>query len=139
MKRSGRIDFDKIKKSQGDFHEWRFFVTSSYIKIGWAYEFYNLDGTKEIASIKMKFFDYVKPSSYPASPVDVVEFTKDVYSGNFEDFIYRDAHPNIMDKHIYIVQIIRCLSNGAEETITHKMLYVSQLYNSLYNSIYDNN
>jgi len=51
MKRSGTINFDRIKKSQGDFHEWRFFVTENYIKIGWAYEFYNLGNKKIIDGI----------------------------------------------------------------------------------------
>jgi hypothetical protein len=51
MKSSGSIDFNRIRTSQGDFHEWRYFVTDQYIKIGWAYEFYNLGDKVQLNGI----------------------------------------------------------------------------------------
>lgn len=138
MGRSGSINFDRIKKTQGDFHEWRFFVNNSYIKIGWAYEFYNLGNKKELAGIQMDFYDLVKPSTYPDSPEDTIVLQKDSYSGNFEDYIRFDQHPNIKRKHIYVVRISRLLATGQLDTpyIAFKLLYVSQYYNQYYNQVY---
>lgn len=137
MRRQGIINFDRIKKSQGDFHEWRFFVTNDYIKIGWAYEFYNLGNKKELEGIIMSFYDIIKPATYPSSPDESITFQKEIYSGNFEDYIRFDEHPNIKKNHIYIVHIARKVKGEPiPEFITHKMLYVSKLYNDQYNSVY---
>ena len=138
MKRSGTINFDRIKKSQGDFHEWRFFVTENYIKIGWAYEFYNLGNKKVLDGIQMSFYDVVKPSTYPNSPEVSITFQKDSYSGNFEDYIRFDQHPQIHPNKVYIVRISRLVRGSGAETITHKMLYCSPYYNEYYNQVYTN-
>lgn len=137
MKSSGSIDFNRIRTSQGDFHEWRYFVTDQYIKIGWAYEFYNLGDKVQLNGIQMDLYDFVKPSTYPNNPDVSIIFTKEYYSGNFEDYIRFDQY-NIMKGHIYVVRISQVLDSGLK-TITHKMLYVSKLYNANYNSVYNNN
>lgn len=133
------IDFNRIRTSQGDFHEWRYFVTDQYIKIGWAYEFYNLGDKVKLEGIQMDFYDFVKPSTYPNNPDATVTFIKDSYSGNFEDYIRFDQY-NIHPRRIYIVRISQILESDPThpKTITHKMLYVSKFYNSDYNSVYSN-
>lgn len=137
MKASGSIDFNRIRTSQGDFHEWRYFVTDQYIKIGWAYEFYNLGDKVQLNGIQMDLYDFVKPSTYPNNPDVSIIFTKEYYSGNFEDYIRFDQY-DIKMHHIYIVRISQVLASGLK-TITHKMLYVSTFYNANYNSVYNSN
>ena len=85
----------------------------------------------------MDLYDFVKPSTYPNNPDVSIIFTKEYYSGNFEDYIRFDQY-NIMKGHIYVVRISQVLDSGLK-TITHKMLYVSKLYNANYNSVYNNN
>lgn len=140
MMRKVCIDFDKIRKNQDDFNEWRFFVAKDYIKIGWAYEFYNLDESKKLISITMKFYDFKNPGA--EEPDDTITFYKDYFSGNFEDYIRFAEHTKIKWKHIYMVEIIKNVQNEQNgeinsETVTWKMLYVSPYYNKLFNSIYD--
>lgn len=143
MKRAGTINFDKIKKSQDDFHEWRYFVADEYIKIGWAYEFYNLDKSKQIEYIEVAFYDYEKPSTYNPggagdSPVDIIQLTKDYYSGNFEEILRKDVHPNLREGRIYIVEFRKKIMGETNPTIiADKMMYLSTFYNSKYNGIYD--
>jgi len=105
MMRKVCIDFDKIRKNQDDFNEWRFFVAKDYIKIGWAYEFYNLDESKKLISITMKFYDFKNPEA--EEPDDTITFYKDYFSGNFEDYIRFAEHTKIKWKHIYMVEIIK--------------------------------
>lgn len=136
MKKRGTIDFIKIRKYQENFHEWRYFVDKNYIKLGWAYEFYNLDNNKSIDYIQLDFYDYLRPSSYPNDPRTTIELSKDFYSGNFEDIIRFDEHPELRKKHIYIVRFARKMKDGEFHVITHKMIYLTPLYNSQYNSIY---
>jgi len=45
MGRPVNVNFGSIRKNNERFGEWRFFVTETYVKIGWAYDFYNLDGS----------------------------------------------------------------------------------------------
>lgn len=135
FKRSGVINFDKIKKSQDDFHEWRYFVADDYLKIGWAYEFYNLDASKQIDYIELAFYDYEKPSSYPNSPSQIIQLVKDSYSGNFEE-IFRNESLTIQKGRIYIVEFRRKTTDGVTTVIADKMLYYSKLYNSYYNNLY---
>lgn len=139
IKRMGRrinVDFDKIKNSQDDFNEWRFFVTDKYIKIGWAYDFYNLDESKELEYIKMYF--HKLQDGYDRSKAKSIEFQKEYYSGNFEDYInYSDI--DIVYKNIYIVEVVKKFTDSQDEQIIcFKMLYLSPLYNSKYNGFYNN-
>lgn len=136
MKKNITIHFDKIKENKDDFGEWRFYVTQSYVKIGWSYDFYNLDGTKEIEYIKMYF--HLLEDGYNRTKAKQVVFQRESYNGNFEDYI------NIQDtgliyKNIYIVEIVKKLNDENEESIiAFKMLYLSPLYNSKYNGFYKN-
>lgn len=140
MKRSFTIDYNKIRRGESTFHEWRFFVTENYIKIGWAYEYYNLNEDKNIDQILMKFYDLWDSNPEDAktgsNPTDTLYIKKDYYSGNFEDYLRFDAHPGIKHKHIYIVRIEKEIK-GQPSLIGWQMLYVSPLYNSQYNGLYD--
>ena len=138
MKKSGSINFDQIRKTEGSFHEWRFFVNEDYIKIGWAYEFYNLGNKKTLDGIQMDFYDIVKPDSFPNNPDATIVFQKDSYSGNFEDYIRFDQHPQIKRMHVYVIRLSKKVRGSGLETITHKMLYCSPLYNEYYNQAYIN-
>ena len=133
MKRPINVNFDKIRKNQDDFGEWRFFVTEDYLKIGWAYDFYNLDGTKEIEYIKMYFY---KLEDGPNGDPKEITFQRESYNGNFEDYIdYKQL--GLAYKNIYIVKIVKKITGEGEQVITYKMLYLSKLYNSYYNGFYD--
>lgn len=142
VKRMGRtmtVDFDKIRNNQDDFGEWRFFVTDKYVKIGWSYDYYNLDESKEIEYIRMYF--HPLEDGYTMTNKDAlphVEFQREYFSGNFEDYInYEDI--GLTYKRIYIAEIVKKFKDEDEEkTIDFKMLYLSKLYNSKYNGFYDN-
>lgn len=141
MKKNITINFDKIRKNKDDFGEWRFYVTETYVKIGWSYDFYNLEGDKEIEYIKMYF--HKLEDGYPQTAearrnVKSVVFQKESYNGNFEDYInIQDTGLTYMN--IYIVEIVKKLTNESESIIAFKMLYLSPLYNSQYNGFYKNN
>ena len=136
MGRTVKIDFEKIRRNQDDFGEWRFFVTEEYVKIGWSYDFYNLDGSKEIEYIRMYFHQL--ENGYDRDTAPRIEFQREYYNGNFEDYItYKDI--GLRYRHIYIVEIVKKFKDQEdEEIITFKMLYLSKLYNSEYNGFYNN-
>lgn len=139
MGRSVSINFDKIRKTQDEFGEWRFFVTEKYVKIGWSYDFYNLDGSKQIEYIRM-YFHKLEDGPNPGEGVTVpyIDFQKESYNGNFEEYInYSDI--GLAYKHVYIVEIVRKLTGDKEQTIDFKMLYLSTLYNDKYNGFFVNN
>lgn len=140
MKKSGSIDFAKIKKSEGDFHEWRFFVTDDYVKLGWAYEFYNLNDSETIEGIQMDFYDFMdspEDENEFQSPKGTILLQKDAYSGNFEDYIRFDQNSWLKYGNIYVVRISRKKADNTTKTIVYKMLYVSEFYNEHYNTLYD--
>jgi len=98
----------------------------TYMKIGWAYDFYNLDKSKEIDYIRMYFHkleDGYTTTDKEALPH--VDFQKEYYSGNFEDYInYSDI--GLKYRNIYIVEIVKKFKDtNSEETIGFKMLYLS--------------
>lgn len=135
MGRSINIDFTKIRRNQDDFGEWRFFVTDTYVKIGWAYDFYNLDGSKKIEYIRMYF--HKLEDGYDREKARRVDFQRESYNGNFEDYInYTDI--GLQYRRIYIVEIVKKLTEEPEQIIDFKMLYLSPLYNSYYNGFYTN-
>ena len=137
MGRNVRIDFDKIRKNQDDFGEWRFFVTEEYVKIGWAYDFYNLDGSKEIDYIRMYF--HKLEDGYNRESAKYVDFQKEVYSGNFEDYV-KFSDIGLMYKRIYMVEVVKKFKGSNEEIpITIKMLYLSKFFNKDYNGFFVNN
>lgn len=140
MGRAVKVDFDKIRSNQDEFGEWRFFVTEKYVKIGWSYDYYNLDGSKELEYIRM-YFHPLEQGYTMINKEDLphVEFQREYYSGNFEDYInYQDV--GLTYRRIYIAEIVKKFKgeNEKEETIDFKMLYLSKLYNDKYNGFYDN-
>ena len=137
MGRNVRIDFDKIRKNQDDFGEWRFFVTEDYVKIGWAYDFYNLDGSKEIDYIRMYF--HKLEDGYDREKAAFVDFQKEVYSGNFEDYV-KFSDIGLIYKRVYIVEVVKKFKGENDEIpITLKMLYLSKFFNTAYNGFFVNN
>lgn len=143
MGREVKINFDRIRGSEDRFGEWRFFVTEKYVKIGWAYDFYNLDNSKELKYIRMYFHllenGYTSPNASGRGEVPYVTFQRDNYNGNFEDYInYDDV--KIKYRNIYIVEIVKNFGDNVsdEEIIGFRMLYLSKLYNSQYNGFYEN-
>lgn len=48
MAKSGTIDFDAIRTNSEVLGEWRFYVTDTYLKIGWGYDYYNLNEDSDI-------------------------------------------------------------------------------------------
>lgn len=139
MGRQVNINFSKIKTDQDSFGEWRFFVTPTYVKIGWSYDFYNLDGNKQIEYIRMYFHPLENGyDSNHGADVKRVDFQREYYNGNFEDYInYKDI--GLVYRRVYIVEIAKKLVGGYESPITFKMLYLSPLYNEYYNGFYVNN
>lgn len=138
MGRNFSINFNKIRTTQDDFGEWRFYVTEKYVKIGWSYDFYNLDESKEIEYIRMYFHKLQDGyTSTNKESIPHVDFQKEYYSGNFEDYInYSDIQ--IQYKNIYIVEVVKKFKGeNNEQTICFKMLYLSSLYNDLYNGFYN--
>lgn len=145
MKKEVTINYDKIRKSEDDFGEWRFFVTDQYLKIGWSYDFYNLNKDKELKYIKMYFHQLEK--GYNRQSAVIYEFQKEYYSGNFEDYI-NISDTGLKPKTVYIVEIVKVVESynsqtgkneENEEIICFKMLYLSKLYNDKYNNFFVNN
>lgn len=78
LKQSGVIDFNKVKKNNSDFSQWRFYVNKDYIRIGWAFDYYNLDKNKTIDHIEMRFYDFFSP------PGDYQEETEEYSEFEYE-------------------------------------------------------
>lgn len=81
LKQSGQINFKKVKNNVCDFSEWRFYVTEEYIKIGWAFDYYNLNNQSGIDHIEMKFYDFFSPPTGSGQPENYVEFEYENVSG----------------------------------------------------------
>lgn len=135
MKRPFTVNFDRIRRGGSDFGEWRFYVTPTYVKIGWSFDYYDLSGQSSIQYVQMKFFKIQDQNE--DEPAAVVTFQKENYNGNFEDYInYKDT--GLVYRNIYVVKIIAHVRN-ADVILGYRLLYLSTLYNDEYNSFYINN
>lgn len=139
LKKTGTIDFSLIKPNQESSLEWRYYVTDSYLKIGWSYDYYNVDFSQYVNKIRFTFIDFQK--SDDSTPLDEltgysVDITKDYYNGSFEE-VFSFGTSGIMKNYIYIVRIDRYIvnSNGEEIKQTdpfYRLLYTGTLFNDQY-------
>lgn len=139
LKKKGTIDFSLIKPNQESSTEWRYYVTDSYLKIGWSYDYYNVDSSQYVSKIKFTFIDFQK--SDDPTPLDEltgysVDITKDYYNGSFEEVFFFGTS-EIMKNYIYIVRIDRYIVNSEGEEIKqpspyYRLLYTGTLFNDYY-------
>ena len=139
LKKKGTIDFSLIKPNQESSTEWRYYVTDSYLKIGWSYDYYNVDSSQYVSKIKFTFIDFQK--SDDPTPLNEltgysVDITKDYYNGSFEE-IFSFGTSGIRKNYIYIVRIDRYIVNSeGEENIQpnpfYRLLYTGSLFNDQY-------
>lgn len=137
LKKTGTIDFSLIKPNQEASTEWRYYVTDSYLKIGWSYDYYNVDSSQYVSKIQFTFIDFQK-SDLPLDELTgyTVNITKDYYNGSFEE-VFLFGSSGIMKNYIYIVRIDRYMinSNGEEVKQTnpfYRLLYTGTLFNDQY-------
>lgn len=138
MAKSGIIDFDAIRNNQESFNEWRFYVTDTYIKIGWGYDFYNMDDSKDIDKIQFVFMRLSSVPEDPATEGGVYTYTmaKEYYNGSFEEVIPFTS--NKIDKdEIYVVRVERYFRDGDKKIIGYKLLYTGTYFNQFYEEISD--
>lgn len=139
LKKTGTIDFSLIKPNQESSLEWRYYVTDSYLKIGWSYDYYNVDSSQYVNKIRFTFIDFQK--SDDSTPLDEltgysVDITKDYYNGSFEE-VFSFGTSGIMKNYIYIVRIDRYIVNSNGEEIKqpnpfYRLLYTGTLFNDQY-------
>lgn len=137
LKKTGTIDFSLIKPNQESSTEWRYYVTDSYLKIGWSYDYYNVDSTQHISKIQFTFIDFQK-SDLPLEELTgyTVNVTKDYYNGSFEE-VFSFGTSSIMKNYIYIVRIDRYVVNSNGEEVKqpnpfYRLLYTGTLFNDYY-------
>lgn len=137
LKKTGTIDFSLIKPNQESSTEWRYYVTDSYLKIGWSYDYYNIDPSQYVSKIQFTFIDFQK-SDLPLEELTgyTVNITKDYYNGSFEE-VFLFGSSGIMKNYIYIVRIDRYIINSSGEEVKqenpfYRLLYTGTLFNDQY-------
>lgn len=141
MAKSGTIDFDAIRTNSEVLGEWRFFVTDTYLKIGWGYDYYNLNEDSDIEKIEFTFISLTK--STEANNADNLNgdykytISKEYYNGSFEEIIPFDDS-TIQKNWIYIVRIDRYVA-GVKKTVGYKLIYTGGYFNEFYEEIPDFN
>lgn len=135
MVKSGTIDFDSIRTNSETFDEWRFYVTDTYLKIGWGYNYYNLNEDSDIERIEFTFISLTK-SAEASNIANLKGYTytisKEYYNGSFEEIIPFD-NSTILKNWIYIVRIDRYVS-GVKTTIGYELVYTGSYFNDYYES-----
>lgn len=152
MKKSGIIDFDSIRANKQEFTEWRFFITETYLKIGWGYDYYNMDKKNSITRMEFDFISLNK--SYYADAImkagasnksilvngqatKFVDYTysitKEYFNGNFEDII-PFSNGTIQKDWVYIVRILRYIGLKAE-VVGYKTIYTAGYFNQFYENV----
>lgn len=140
MAKSGTIDFDAIRTNSETLGEWRFYVTDTYLKIGWGYDYYNLNEESDIDKIEFTFISLTRSSE--ASNADNIDsgvykytISKEYYNGSFEEIIpFSDS--TISKNWIYIVRIDRYVA-GVKKVIGYKLIYTSSYFNDYYEEVPD--
>lgn len=140
LKKTGVIDFSLIKPNQESSTEWRYYVTDSYLKIGWSYDYYNVDSSQYVSKVQFTFIDFKESGSeipLGEMPGYTVDITKDYYNGSFEE-VFSFGSSGIRKNYIYIVRIDRYIMNseGKEEKQTpfYRLLYTGSLFNKYYST-----
>lgn len=139
MAKSGTIDFDAIRTNSEVLGEWRFFVTETYLKIGWGYDYYNLNEDSDIEKVEFTFISLTE-SANAANADNLVgtykySISKEYYNGSFEEIIpFDDA--TIQKNWIYIVRIDRYVA-GVKKTVGYKLVYTGGYFNDSYEEVPD--
>lgn len=139
MAKSGTIDFDAIRTNSEVLGEWRFFVTDTYLKIGWGYDYYNLNEDSDIEKIEFTFISLTESGN--AAQVDTLPgaykyaISKEYYNGSFEEIIPFDSS-TIQKNWIYIVRIDRYVA-GVKKVIGYKLIYTGGYFNEFYEEVPD--
>lgn len=139
MAKSGTIDFDAIRTNSEVLGEWRFFVTDTYLKVGWGYDYYNLNEDSDIEKVEFTFISLTE-SANAANAADLVgtyrySISKEYYNGSFEEIIPFDDS-TIQKNWIYIVRIDRYVA-GVKKTIGYKLVYTGGYFNDSYEEVPD--
>lgn len=141
MAKSGTIDFDAIRTNSEVLGEWRFYVTDTYLKIGWGYDYYNLNENSDIEKIEFTFINLTDSSK--AAQADTLSgaytysISKEYYNGSFEEIIPFDDS-TIRKNWIYIVRIDRYVA-GTKKVIGYKLIYTGSYFNNFYEEVQDFN
>lgn len=141
MAKNGTIDFDAIRTNSETMGEWRFFVTDTYLKIGWGYDYYNLNEDSGIEKIEFTFInltDSTKAAQADALPgAYKYSISKEYYNGSFEEIIPFDDS-TIRKNWVYIVRIDRYVK-GEKKVVGYKLIYTGSYFNDFYESVQDFN
>ena len=141
MAKSGTIDFDAIRTNSEVLGEWRFYVTDTYLKIGWGYDYYNLNEDSDIEKIEFTFISLTDSAN--AASAETLNgnykyaISKEYYNGSFEEIIPFDDS-TIQKNWIYIVRIDRYVA-GVKKTVGYKLVYTGGYFNDFYEEIPDFN
>lgn len=141
MAKAGTIDFDAIRANAESLNEWRFYVTDTYLKIGWGYDYYNMNEDSNITKIQFTFISVTDSTN--ASNVKTIggeyvyTISKDYYSGSFEEIIPFDSK-TIRKNWVYIVRIDRYIGTTKSD-IGYKLIYTGSYFNELFDETPDFN
>lgn len=141
MAKSGTIDFDAIRANSEVLGEWRFYITETYLKIGWGYDYYNLNEDSDIEKIEFTFISITDSAN--AANAETLSgnykyaISKEYYNGSFEEII--PFSDNTIQKNwIYIVRIDRYVA-GIKKTVGYKLVYTGGYFNEFYEEVPDFN
>lgn len=141
MAKSGTIDFDAIRTNSEVLGEWRFYVTDTYLKIGWGYDYYNLNEDSDIEKIEFTFISLTdSANAKDAANLNgsyKYAISKEYYNGSFEEIIPFDDS-TIQKNWIYIVRIDRYVA-GVKKTVGYKLVYTGGYFNEFYEEVPDFN
>lgn len=134
MAKIGTIDFDAIRANAESLSEWRFYVTDTYLKIGWGYDYYNMNENSDITKIEFTFISVT--NSADASRVQTLggeykyTVSKEYYNGSFEEIILFDSK-TIRKNWVYIVRIDRYVGSTKKD-IGYKLVYTGGYFNDVF-------
>ena len=138
LKKSITIDFSTIKPNTENSSEWRYYITDTYIKIGWNYDYYNVDVNQQVDKIVFTFIDFTQSnqelSNLSGYSVDII---KEYYNGSFEEIF--SFSNNLKKNWIYIVRIDRYINGEKSKTPYYRLLYTGTLFNQYYSSVLNYN
>lgn len=135
LKKIVNIDFSTIKPNAEDSSEWRYFITDTYVKIGWSYDYYNVDIDSQVSKIVFTFIDFTKSDSSldNLSGEYSIDIIKEYYNGSFEEvFSFNDR---LKKNWIYIVKIDRYINDKKQEKPFYRLLYTGTLFNQYYSKV----
>lgn len=134
LKKIINIDFSTIKPNAENSQEWRYYITDTYVKIGWSYDYYNVDINQQVSKIVFTFIDFTKSDSNLEDLTNEysVDIIKEYYNGSFEEVF--SFNERLKKNWIYIVRIDRYINNEKSETPYYRLLYTGTLFNQYYSS-----